>query len=168
MATIRCQRQASEWFFTSSNPLHECASRGKVAYRRQFSLFTLIGALQYVLDGLLLFLLMSMGMNIVNSNLISRGVVGIGGFFANRYITFRGTRVHFWPSLFRFLLAWALMSILSTIGVLVAIKLFLQGAPTPTSGLVIKMLVEIAVFLVAFLTQKFFIFGSPASARENP
>jgi len=138
-----------------------------VTYRRQFSWFTLIGALQYVLDGLLLFLLMASGMNIVNSNLVSRALVGLGGFFANRHITFRETRVPFWSSFFRFLLAWALMSILSTIGILLAVNVFLQGEPTPASGLIIKVLVEIAVFLFAFLMQKYFVFGSPAAGVKR-
>jgi len=128
----------------------------------------LIGALQYVLDGLLLFLLMASGMNIVNSNLVSRTLVGLGGFLANRHITFRETRVHFWPSFFRFLFAWALMSILSTIGILLAVNVFLQEKPTPASGLIIKVLVEMVVFLFAFLLQKYFIFGSPATGSKQP
>jgi putative flippase GtrA len=139
-----------------------------VTYRRQFSWFTLIGALQYALDALLLFLLMASGMSIVNANLVSRTLVGLGGFLANRYITFRETRVHFWPSLLRFLLAWALMSMLSTIGILLAINVFLQEEPTPASGLIIKVLVEMAVFLCAFLLQKFYIFGSPAKGSKQP
>jgi putative flippase GtrA len=84
---------------------------------------------------------MASGMSIVNANLVSRTLVGLGGFLANRYITFRETRVHFWPSLLRFLLAWALMSMLSTIGILLAINVFLQEEPTPASGLIIKVLV---------------------------
>ena len=39
--------------------------------------------------GILLFLLMTSGMNIVNANLVSRTLVGLGGFLANRQITFR-------------------------------------------------------------------------------
>lgn len=139
-----------------------------MTYRRQFALFTLIGAFQYLFDALLLFLLMAAGMDIVNANLISRAVVGLGGFIANRYITFRGTRVHFRRSFFRFLLAWAITSLLSTIGVIIAVDVFLQEAPTPTTGLIIKVLVEIVVFLFAFLMQKFFIFGNPSTDGKRP
>lgn len=138
-----------------------------MTYRRQFSWFTLIGALQYLLDGFLLFLLMASGMNIVHANLVSRTLVGLGGFLANRYITFRETRVHFWSSFIRFLIAWALMSILSTFGILLAINVFLQEQPTPASGLIIKVLVEMVVFLFAFLLQRFFIFGSPATGSKQ-
>ena len=138
-----------------------------MTYRRQLSWFTVIGGLQYALDGILLFLLMASGMNIVNANLLSRTLVGLGGFLANRQITFRETQVHFWPSFLRFLLAWALMSILSTVGILLAINVFLQEEPTPVSGLIIKVLVEMVVFLCAFLLQKFYIFGSPANGSKQ-
>jgi len=122
---------------------------------------------QYMTDGLLFFLFMSIGVDMIYANLISRALVGFSGFIANRYITFSGTRVRFWDSFFRFLLAWVLTSILSTIGVLIAIGLFLQEAPTPTSGLIIKALVEIAVFLLAFVIQKFFIFANPTRDRKR-
>ncbi|MCX2983295.1 hypothetical protein EYC98_20725 [Halieaceae bacterium IMCC14734] len=122
---------------------------------------------QYITDGLLLFLFMSMGVDMIYANLISRALVGFSGFIANRYITFSGTRVRFWDSFFRFLIAWVVTSILSTIGVLIAVHLFLQGPPTPTSGLIIKALVEVAVFLLAFVIQKFFIFGNPTGDRER-
>jgi putative flippase GtrA len=122
---------------------------------------------QYIADGLLLFLFMSIGVDIVYANLISRALVGFSGFIANRYITFSGTRVRFWDSFFRFLLAWILTSSLSTIGVLIAVDLFFQGPPTPTSGLIIKALVEGTVFLLAFVIQKFFIFGSPTIDRKR-
>lgn len=122
---------------------------------------------QYMTDGLLFFLFMSIGVDMIYANLISRALVGFSGFIANRYITFSGTRVRFWDSFFRFLLAWVLTSILSTIGVLIAVGLFLQEAPTPTSGLIIKALVEIAVFLLAFVIQKFFIFANPTRDKKR-
>jgi putative flippase GtrA len=139
-----------------------------LAYRRQFALFALIGALQHIFDALLFFLFIAAGMDIINANLISRAVVGLVGFIANRYITFRGTRVDFRHSFFRFLLAWSITSLLSTAGVIIAVDVFLQEALTPTTGLAIKVLVEIVVFLFAFLIQKFFIFGNPTTDGKRP
>ena len=126
--------------------------------RRQFIWFTLIGGAQYVLDVALLYGLLLLGMDIAWANLLSRATIGLAGFLANRFITFHDTTSSLASSFPRFLIAWALTSLASTVGILWVLQLLFDGAYTANSGIAVKILVEIVVFVVAFLIQKYWIF----------
>lgn len=126
--------------------------------RKQFFLFTVIGGLQYVLDILLLYGLLLLGIDIALANLVSRGTVGFMGFAANRYVTFSDTSISLSTSLPRFLIAWAITSALSTIGILAILSLAFDGDYSVNSGVLVKIVVEVLVFIIAFLMQKLWIF----------
>ena len=128
------------------------------AGHKQLVYFTVIGGLQFVGDIGLYALLLTLGVDIYWANLLSRGVMGLAGFFANRYITFKSTDSGFYESFLRFLVAWAATSTLSTLGIGAALALFTDGSYTTLEATVIKTVLEILIFLLAFLIQKFWIF----------
>ena len=125
---------------------------------RQFSLFAVVGGGQYILDAALLYFLLVLGMDIVIANLVSRTLVGVLGYVANRYITFRGTRVGLLQGFIRFTVAWLMTSVLSTFGIILALSWVTDGVYSPETGVFIKLAVEAVVFLLAFFIQKFWIF----------
>ncbi|MEH6588913.1 MAG: GtrA family protein [Halioglobus sp.] len=129
--------------------------------KKQFVLFTIIGGAQYLLDVLLLYLLLRFGIDIVTANLFSRGVVGLAGFIANRFLTFHDTTTTLGASFPRFLIAWIGTSAASTFLIVIALQLFFDGDYSTNLAVLVKIVVELIVFLAAFLIQKFWIF--PAS-----
>jgi putative flippase GtrA len=129
--------------------------------RKQLALFTIIGGTQYILDVLLLYLLLRSGIDIATANLLSRGVVGLGGFVSNRLVTFHDTTTTLKASFPKFLIAWAGTSAASTIMIVASLQLLFGGDYSTNLAVVVKIVVEVIVFLLAFLIQKFWIF--PAS-----
>ena len=130
----------------------------KKTTRVQLILFFLFGVGQYLLDAAMLYGLLLLQVDIYVANLLSRTLVGVVGFAANRYVTFKGTQTELGPSFVRFLFAWLFTSILSTLGVLLALLLFFDNSYTPEQGLLIKIIVEFIVFFIAFFIQKYWIF----------
>lgn len=128
--------------------------------QKQFLLFTLVGGAQYLLDIALLYVLLIAGVDIVTANIVSRGTVGIAGFIANRYVTFHDTTATLAGSFPKFLLAWVFTSVLSTLGIVGVLHLVYDNSYTPDTAVVVKIIIEILVFLLAFLIQKFWIFSS--------
>jgi putative flippase GtrA len=126
-------------------------------------LFTVIGGAQYFLDVLFLYALLQLGVNITTANLLSRGVVGLAGFTANRFLTFHDTTATLRTSFPRFLTAWAGTSAASTLMILTALQLLFDGDYTTNLAIAVKIVVELIVFLLAFLIQKLWIFP----ARQN-
>jgi putative flippase GtrA len=88
----------------------------KYFYNRQFILFTIIGVSQYIIDVSIVYCLLLLDVNILIANIFSRSLVGFGGYFANRHITFRDSKVPFLSSFFKYLLAWFLATFVSTAG----------------------------------------------------
>ena len=125
---------------------------------RQLSSFTGVGLVQYVLDAALVYALLFGGIELIVASLLSRTVVGFAGFYANRSITFRDTEVDFFTSFLRFLFAWVATTILSTLGIMLAISFFVASSSDPLLGMLVKLVVEAIVFVVAFFIQKFWIF----------
>jgi putative flippase GtrA len=125
---------------------------------RQLSSFTVVGLIQYVLDAALVYALLFGGIELIIASLLSRTVVGFAGFYVNRSITFRDTDVDFLTSFLKFLLAWVATTILSTLGIMLAITLFVSSSSDPLLGMLVKLVIEAIVFVVAFFIQKFWIF----------
>jgi putative flippase GtrA len=84
---------------------------------RQPVLFVLVGGFQYLLDAALFGILITVGLGTVPSNITSRAAAAATGFLLNRYVTFsrRNDTVElFSASLFRFVIFWVVMTLVST------------------------------------------------------
>jgi putative flippase GtrA len=127
--------------------------------RVQLILFFMFGVGQYLLDAGLLYGLLLMQFDIYLANMLSRSLIGIVGFVANRYVTFKGTPTELGSSFVKFLVAWLFTSVLSTLGVMLALTMFMNNVYTPETGLLIKIIVELIVFVIAFFIQKYWIFN---------
>jgi len=155
--TMQWNSQVS-WKWSLVNDMLDGKNKKNTA--RQLSSFTFVGLAQYVLDAALLYALLFWSVEIIVANLLSRTVIGFVGFYANRSITFRDTDVAFLQSFLRFLFAWVVTSALSTLGIMLAISLFIGSYPDPLLGMLVKLIVEALVFFVAFFIQKLWIFES--------
>ena len=125
---------------------------------RQPLFFLLIGGMQYLLDATLFGFLLSAGLGITISNVLSRGLAAAIGFLANRYLTFgkqSDTFVSFSGSLVRFVILWITMTAIST-----ALMLAISRAwdADLTTQVISKLLVEAVLAVVSFLFSKYWVF----------
>lgn len=125
---------------------------------RQPLLFLLVGGLQYLLDAALFGIFLSLGLATTPANVLSRGAAAVGGFFANRYITF-STRAdnlnRFSSSLLRFAGLWLLMTLLSTSLILLLKQQWGTAVEIQVAG---KLLVEAVLAIISFLLSKYWVF----------
>jgi putative flippase GtrA len=125
---------------------------------RQPLLFLLVGGMQYLLDASIFGLLLSGGLGITASNVLSRGSAAAMGFLANRYLTFNkqsDSIASFSGSLFRFVIMWLTFTAIST-ALMLAISMAWET--DLTSQVISKLLVEAALAVTSFLLSKYWVF----------
>lgn len=125
---------------------------------RQPLLYVLVGGLQYVLDASLFGVLLGFGLAVPAANVLSRASAAVGGFLANRYLTFAkrsDTVAHFTGSLLRFVTLWLTMTFIST-GLIMAVSHY-WGAEwsIQVAG---KLLIEAVLAVISFLISKYWVF----------
>lgn len=127
---------------------------------RQPLFFLAVGGAQYLLDAGLYAVLISGGVATLPANIGSRASAAAVGFLLNRYLTFGQrdeTLGRFGRSLLRFLLLFAVMTLLSSLAVL-----WLQatwGADT-TRRIAAKLLVEAVLAVASYLTSRFWVYSN--------
>lgn len=127
---------------------------------RQPLLFLVVGGIQYLVDAGLYIVMISNGITTLPANITSRASAAGLGFLLNRYVTF-GQRNEslgrFARSLFRFLLLFAAMTLISTLAVL---GLEVVWGSDNTSRIAAKLLVEALLAVASFLVSRFWVFRS--------
>jgi putative flippase GtrA len=125
---------------------------------RQPLFYLLVGGIQYVIDAGLYAVLISNGVPTLPANITSRASAAGIGFLLNRYVTF-GQRneslKRFSSSLFRFLVLFAIMTLISSLAVL-----WLQAVwgNDTTSRIIAKMGVEALLAVASFLVSRYWVF----------
>lgn len=125
---------------------------------RQPLFYLLVGGIQYVIDAGLYAVLISNGVTTLPANITSRASAAGIGFLLNRYVTF-GQRneslKRFSSSLFRFLVLFAIMTLISSLAVL-----WLQAVwgNDTTSRIIAKMGVEALLAVASFLVSRYWVF----------
>ena len=125
---------------------------------RQPVLFILVGGFQYVLDTAFFGILISAGFGTVPSNITSRATAAATGFLLNRYLTFgkRNDNARlFSASLIRFLVFFAVMTVLSTGSIL--LLEWLVG-DNETQRVFYKIGVEAVLAVVSFFLSRNWVF----------
>ena len=125
---------------------------------RQPVFFLLVGGFQYVLDAALYALFIGIGIATVPANVTSRATAAAAGFLLNRYWTFgqrNDTVRRFGASLFRFIVLWLTMTLISSLAILA-----LQQAwgSDNASRIMAKLLVEAVLAVASFLVSRFWVF----------
>jgi putative flippase GtrA len=127
---------------------------------RQPLLFLVVGGAQYLLDAGLYAALISGGVATLPANIGSRACAAGVGFLLNRYLTFgqrNETLERFRRSLLRFLLLFAVMTLLSSLAVLGLEAAW--GADT-ARRIAAKILVEAVLAVGSFLISRFWVYRS--------
>jgi putative flippase GtrA len=125
---------------------------------RQPLLFLVVGGVQYLLDAGLYAALISGGGATLPANIGSRASAAGVGFLLNRYLTFgqrNETLGRFGRSLLRFLLLFAVMTVLSSLALLGLEAAW--GAET-TRRVAAKLLVEALLAVVSFLASRYWVY----------
>ncbi|MGK2924810.1 MAG: GtrA family protein [Lysobacterales bacterium] len=123
-------------------------------------LFLAVGGVQYVLDAGLYAALVSGGVATLPANIGSRASAAGLGFLLNRYLTFgqrNETLERFSRSLLRFLLLFAVLTLLSSLALL---GLEEAWGADPTRRIAAKLLVEAVLAGVSFLASRFWVYRS--------
>ena len=127
---------------------------------RQPLFFLVVGGIQYLVDAGLYALMISNGVTTLPANITSRASAASMGFLLNRYWTF-GQRneslKRFANSLLRFLVLFAVMTLISTLAVL---WLEAVWGNDNTSRIIAKLLVEALLAVASFLVSRFWVFRS--------
>lgn len=127
---------------------------------RQPAYFLVVGGIQYLLDASLYALLISGGIATVPANITSRASAAAFGFLLNRYWTFgqrKDTLKRFGVSLGRFIIFWAVMTLISTAAVY---TLGVLWGSDNTSRIIAKLVVEAVLAVISFLISRFWVFRS--------
>jgi putative flippase GtrA len=125
---------------------------------RQPVLFILVGGFQYILDAALFGILISVGIGTVPSNITSRATAAVIGFLLNRYLTFgkRNDNARlFSASLIRFLVFFAVMTVLST-GLILSLER--SVGDNETQRIFYKIGVEAVLAVVSFFLSRNWVF----------
>lgn len=125
---------------------------------RQPVLFILVGGFQYMLDAVLFGVFISVGAGTVSSNITSRAIAAGTGFLLNRYLTFgrRNDNVKlFSASLMRFLIFFAVMTILST-GLIILLEQLVGD--NDTQRIFYKIGVEAVLAIISFFLSRNWVF----------
>jgi putative flippase GtrA len=125
---------------------------------RQPLLFLVVGGIQYVLDAGLYAALVSGGVATLPANIGSRASAAGLGFLLNRYLTFgqrNETLERFSRSLLRFLLLFAVLTLLSSLALL---GLEAAWGADPPRRIAAKLLVEAVLAGVSFLASRFWVY----------
>ncbi|MDK2122904.1 GtrA family protein [Parachitinimonas caeni] len=125
---------------------------------RQLAWYFVIGLAQFAGDAALLYSMLRWGVAVEVANVASRASAGMAGFWLNRWITFGSTAEPWWPSFLRFGALWLAMTMLSS-GLLSAAA-WLLGRDADHAGLLTmaKLLIELALFVLAFLVSKLWVY----------
>lgn len=122
---------------------------------KEIVLFLTIGGIQYITDGFLFYLFISINLDIVSSNILSRGIAALIGFELNRRFTFNFKSKELLIQQFKkFVLGWVFMTILNTtimglISIINSQKNFLTIA---------KLITELIFAIASFLICKYWIY----------
>ena len=132
--------------------------------RRQLFFFVLIGGTQLAADCLIFFLLVSVGVNVVLGNVVSRFSAACIGYILNSTITFRSqTKNHLQKSTaLRYLSVWLTLTLTSSL-----LIILLQSAHREIILVVGKPLVEAALALASFAFMRYWIYGKPSMENRN-
>lgn len=125
--------------------------------KKQFTLFILVGGIQYLLDASV-FSVLILYLAPEYANVFSRMAGAVSGYFLNGFYTFKaeGKGVISPPGFMRFAIVWCLMTAISTL----SISLLLSWSSNNDWGFVVfsKFLVEAVMVVLSFSLQKFFVF----------
>jgi putative flippase GtrA len=125
---------------------------------RQPVLFILVGGFQYMLDAVLFGILISVGIGTIPSNITSRATAAVTGFLLNRYLTFGKRNDNaklFSSSLIRFLVFFAVMTILST-GLIMLLERWVGD--NDTQRIFYKIGVEAVLAIISFFISRNWVF----------
>jgi putative flippase GtrA len=125
---------------------------------RQPVLFVLVGGFQYLLDITLFGILITFGLATFPSNVTSRAIAAASGFLLNRYLTFgkrNDTAKHFSASLIRFLVFFAIMTVLSTGLILILERL---AGDNDSQRIMYKLGVEAVLAVISFFISRNWVF----------
>ena len=125
--------------------------------KREFVLFLFVGALQYLLDVFLMYLLVKLSFSIAISNIVSRASAAFMGYFINGQYTFRSRNLLQKESLTKFIILWIGLTVVSTVAIYIG-KFYTGGEFNPEIALIFKIIIEAILVLVSFLLQKFWVF----------
>lgn len=124
--------------------------------KKQFFIFVIVGGIQYFLDSLAFSLLIFV-LSTEVSNVLSRMVGAASGYILNGVYTFKkeGKPTFNISGLFRFVLLWLLMTLVSTL----SIGIIISGLSGEWLYLVMaKLVVEAFLVVFSFTLQKFFVY----------
>jgi putative flippase GtrA len=119
-----------------------------------------VGGVQYLLDAGLYAVLIGSGIATLPANITSRASAAGVGFVLNRYLTFgqrNETLRRFSASLLRFVVLFAVMTLLSSLAVL---WLEVAWGDDNTRRIAAKLLVEAVLAVASFLVSRFWVFRS--------
>jgi putative flippase GtrA len=126
--------------------------------QREASLFLLSGAIQFGLDLAIFSALVLMFGTHLSINVVSRGIVGIAGFYVNGFVVFqklqKQTRAHILSSFLKFLTLLLLMTSLSSF------LLSFFNSSTDLVFILAKFVVEAILAILSFLIQRNIVYAS--------
>lgn len=125
--------------------------------QREASLFLLSGAIQFGLDLAIFSALVLIFGTHLSINVVSRGIVGVAGFYLNGFVVFRKlqsqTRAQILSSFLKFLTLLILMTSLSSV------LLSFFDSSTDLIFILAKFVVEIILAILSFLIQRHIVYA---------
>jgi putative flippase GtrA len=115
--------------------------------------FTAVGGLQLVLDWAVMVALSALGLNLELANVLGRAAGASLGFWGNGRLTFAGGRDPWRRQALRFLILWAVLTTLSTLGV--GLMAAYQGA---VGAWLMKPVIEAVLSLISFFTCRHWVY----------
>ena len=129
---------------------------------RQVLLFLVVGGGQYLLDSILLYVLVQLGVMVGVANILSRASAAVSGYLLNARFTFSYKEVHDPMTILRFVILWIVLTTLSTL-LLLGVRGHMGYVRfSPEKAFLSKLLIEAFLVGVSFLFTKLWVFADQA------